>query len=366
MSTRTELRVAFVLAGTIASTPGMAAGPIAPAHPLDDPAALKAAFATRIARPVNVLAFTFGEHYAQALVQDVRAADVFDAFEAVPGQPMTEGKPKKAGEVECRKKVAFADLDLATAARLLAQARAIAAANGYNAPENVMLGADIFCKQLGWRAILTTDANSDTLLEVTWPPDGNTAKAQQLKDGDWVKVDMKNLLGGTAKAPAAAPKAQEKIIAGDGRARDFLRGIDTDLARIEAQVGASLGFRRIGVDATQLSVDVFRPDDRRKVATWLVDAKDGAIRLWREDDTIPFDCNKPFSASDIPLAQLPALIGAAPGLIPPMAQAWVKDVSIYRSGFCGKPHVFIKIEDERGYGNIEYDQRGKLVSAEIQ
>jgi len=366
MSTRTDARSAFVLGLLCALQAVAAEGPVAPAHPLDDPAALKAAFAARIARPVNVLAFTFGEHYAEALVQDAAANDEFDVFEAAPGQPMAEGKPKKAGEVDCKKKIPFAQLDLATGAHLLVQARAIAAANGYTVPENVLLGADIFCNQFGWRALLTSEANSDTMLEISWTPDGASPKARQLKDGDWVKLDMKTLAAGTAKPPAAAPKAEQKVIAGDGRARDFLRGIDADLARIEAQVGAPLGFRHISIDASQLAVDVFRPDNRKKVATWLVDAENGGIRLWREDETMMLDCNKPFAASDFPLAQLPALIAGAPALIPPMAQASIKNVAIYRSGFCGKPHVFIQIEDDRGYGNVEYDQRGKLVSAEIQ
>ena len=366
MSTRIDGRRAFVLGLLCALQAVAAEAPVAPAHPLDDPAALKAAFAARIARPVNVLAFTFGEHYAEALVQDAAASDEFDVFEAAPGQPMAEGKPKKAGEVDCKKKIPFAQLDLATAAHLLVQARTIAAANGYTVPENVLLGGDIFCNQFGWRALLTSEANSDTMLEISWTAEGASPKARQLKDGDWIKLDMKTLAAGTAKPPAAAPKAEEKVIAGDGRARDFLRGIDADLARIEAQVGAPLAFRHIGIDARQLAVDVFRPDNRKKVATWLVDAENGGIRLWREDETMMLDCNKPFAAADFPLALLPALIADAPGLIPPMAQASIKSVAIYRSGFCGKPHVFIQIEDERGYGNVEYDQRGKLVSAEIQ
>jgi hypothetical protein len=49
-----------------------------------------------------------------------------------------------------------------------------------------------------------------------------------------------------------------------------------------------------------------------------------------------------------------------------MAQGWVKNVHIYRSGLCGSPHVFIEIEDERGFGNVEYDGRGKLISAQVQ
>ena len=60
------------------------------------------------------------------------------------------------------------------------------------------------------------------------------------------------------------------------------------------------------------------------------------------------------------------MIAGAPALIPPMAQGWVKSVHIYRSGLCGAPHVYIEIEDDRGFGNVEYDGRGKLISAEVQ
>jgi hypothetical protein len=60
------------------------------------------------------------------------------------------------------------------------------------------------------------------------------------------------------------------------------------------------------------------------------------------------------------------MIAGAPALIPPMAQGSVTNVHIYRSGLCGAPHVYIGIEDERGYGNVEYDGRGRLVDAAVQ
>jgi len=365
MSTRTELHYAFALAALCALDVAAADAPVAPAHPLDAPAALKAAFAERIGHPVNVLSFGFGEHYAQALVQNAAAPDEFDEYEAVPGRPLEPGRPKKAGEVDCRKKIAFAALDLDAGARALAQARAAAAANGYKTPDNVTLGADVFCNDFGWRAILTSDANDDAMLQIVWTPDGTSPKAQELHDGGWRKVDVAKLLAGSAKVAPAAPKAEPKTVAGDGRKRDFRRGIDADLARLEAEVGAPLGFKHIGIDRTQLSVDVFQSANRKRVSTWLV-GDDGAIKLWREDDTIPFDCNKPFAAGDFPLAQLPDLVADAPSRIPPMPQAQVKDVAVYRSGLCGRPHVYIKLEDERGYGNVEYDERGRLVSAQIQ
>jgi hypothetical protein len=358
-------RIESLLLAAFASANAFAADVVAPAHPLGDPAAVKAAFAARIGKPVHVLRFGFGEHYADAIVQNDAAQDEFDRYELVPGQPMKEGEPQKAASIDCRKKIAFADVDLATGARLLGEARAIAAANGYSKPENVELGSDIFCKTFGWRAMLTSEKNSDAILELTWAPNGASPKARELKGDRWADVDPKKLAAGAAPPPPAAPKTETTPTPGDGRKRNFLLGIDADLARVEAQNGAPLAIKHLRFDEMSLSLDVFAPNAKKRVATWLVD-DDGAIRKWREDDTIPFDCNKPFATSEIPLAQLPAMVASAPSLIPPMAEGRVKGVSVYRSGLCGAPHVYIEVEDERGYGNVEYDARGKLISAAVQ
>jgi hypothetical protein len=362
MPTRTEL--AFVLA-LAACAPARAADVVAPAHPLDDPAAVKAAYAARIGHPVHVLTFSFGEHYATATVQNDAAPDEFDRFEMIPGQPMKDGQPQKSGSIDCRKKIAFADVDLAVAARVLGEARAIAAANGYSKPENVELGADVFCNDFGWRALMTSEANSDAMLEIVWAPNGAAPKARQMKNDEWAKVDMKTLAAGAAKPPPAPAKNEPAPTPGDGRTRDFTRGIEADLARVEQKIGAPLAFKHISVDKDQLSVDIFPPNSKKRVASWIVES-DGEIKLWREDDTIPFDCNKPFAAADVPIAQLPAMIASAPSLIPPMAQGWVKSVHIYRSGLCGSPHVFIEVEDDRGYGDVEYDGHGRLISAAVK
>ena len=367
MPTRTDSlwRAALGVVAMLACASACADAPVFPAHPLDDPAAVKAAFSARIGKPVHVLRFGFGEHYADALVQNDAAPDEFDRYEAVPGQPMKDSEPQKAGGIDCKKKVAFADLDLAAGARVLKQVRAIAAANSYKTPENVELSADIFCNDFGWRGILISEANSDAMLEITFKPDGSSPTAREMRNDGWGKVDMKKLAAGSAPPPAAAPKNEPAPTRGDGRERDFTQGIEADLARVEAKVGAPLAFKHISVDKTQLSVDVISPANKKKISTYIVE-DDGSIKLWREDDAIPFDCNKPFAAGDIPLAQLPAMIAGAPALIPPMAQGWVKNVHIYRSGLCGAPHVYIEIEDDRGFGNVEYDGRGKLVSAEVQ
>jgi len=354
-----------VLLAALASASAFAADVVAPAHPLEDPAAIKAAFAARIGKPVHVLRFGFGEHYADAIVQSDAAPDEFDRYELVPGQPMQEGTPQKAGSIDCRKKIAFADVDLSIGARVLAQARAIAAANGYSKPENVQLGSDIFCRTFGWQALLTSEKNSDAILELTWAPNGTSPKARELKGDHWADVDPKMLAAGAATPAPAPPKTQTAPTPGDGRKRNFLQGIDADLARVETQNGAPLAIKHLRFDAKSLSLDVFAPSAKKRIATWIVD-EDGAIRKWREDDTIPFDCNKPFAPREIPLAQLPAMVAGAPALIPPMAQGWVKGVSIYRSGLCGAPHIYIEIEDDRGFGNVEYDARGKLIAAGVQ
>lgn len=362
MSTRIELGGACALL-LFACTGAAAAPPLAPSRPLEDPAALKAAFAERIGRPVQVLEFRFGEHYSETLVEN--ADGEFDVFEASPGQPMAEGRPQKAGEIDCRKKMPFAGLDLAVGARLLAQAREIAGANAYGKPDSVELGAGIMCEEFGWRARLTSTADPDALLELRWAPDGSALKARQLKEGRWIKRDAGTLAAGGAQASATAPKAQPKSIPGDGRKRDFFTGVESDLARIEAAIGSPLALHLIDIDRQQLSVIVAQPRGRMDRATWLVDAE-GGLRLWHEDDGPGAWCRKTFGATEVLLASLPAMIAQAPASIPPMTESRVANVTIRRSGSCGKPHVYIKLEDERGYGNVEYDQHGKLLRAEIQ
>ncbi len=266
MPTRTDSlrRAALGVVAMLACASACADAPVFPAHPLDDPAAVKAAFAARIGKPVHVLRFGFGEHYADALVQNDAAPDEFDRYEAVPGQPMKDGEPQKAGGIDCKKKVAFADLDLAAGARVLKQVRAIAAANSYKTPENVELSADIFCNDFGWRGILISEANSDAMLEITFKPDGSSPSAREMRNDGWVKVDMKKLAAGSAPPPAAAPKNEPAPTRGDGRERDFTQGIEADLARVEAKVGAPLAFKHISVDKTQLSVDVISAGEQEE------------------------------------------------------------------------------------------------------
>lgn len=338
-----------------------AAPATAPARPLDDPAALKAAFATRIGRPVQVLKFRLGEHYSETLVEN--ADGEFDVFEAGAGQPMPEARPKKAREVECRKKTTFEALDLALGARLLAEARAIAAANGYGEPESIELGAGMMCEDFGWRALLATETDSSALLELRWSAAGDAPKARQLKDDRWTRLDPRTLATGAARI-VAAPEADAVSIPGDGRTREFFGGIEPDLARLEGVAGSPLAFHVIDIDRDQLSVVLAQRGGKER-ATWLV-GTDGSLRLWHVDRGPGAWCRKPFTTTDVELADLPAMIEQAPTLIPPMAASRVVDVTIRRSDSCGKPHVYIKLEDDRGYGNVEYDPRGNLLRAEVQ
>jgi hypothetical protein len=360
MSTRTDLRGACALLLLVGVQAG-AAPATAPAQPLDDPAALKAAFATRIGHPVQVLTFRLGEHYSETLVES--ADGEFDVFEASAGQPLAEGKPKKAGEVDCRKKTAFESLDLAIGARLLGQARAIAAANGYSEPESIELGAGMMCEDFGWRALLTTESDSSALLELRWSAAGDAPKARQFRGDRWVRLDPGTLAAGGARI-TAAPKARPVSMPGDGRTRDFFGGIEPDLARLEGVAGTPLAFHVIDIDRDQLSVVLAQRDGKER-ATWLV-GKDGSLRLWHVDSGPSAWCRKPFTPTDVQLAGLPGMIDQAPTLIPPMATSRVVDVTIRRSDACGRPHVYIKLEDERGFGNVEYDARGTLLRAEIQ
>jgi hypothetical protein len=360
MSTRTDLRGACALL-LLVGVQGSAAPATAPRQPLDDTAALKAAFATRIGRPVQVLTFRLGEHYSETLVEN--ADGEFDAFEASAGQPLPEGRPKKAGEVDCRKKIAFESLDLAVGASLLGQARAIAAANSYGRPESIELGAGMMCEDFGWRALLTTESDSSALLELRWSVAGDAPKARQFKGERWNRIDPRTLAAGGARI-VAAPKAEPVSIPGDGRTRDFLGGIEPDLARLEGVAGSPLAFHVIDIDRDQLSVVLARRGGKER-ATWIA-GEDGSLRLWHVDTGPGAWCRKPFAATDIALAALPAMIEQAPTLVPPMAASRVVDVTIRRNDSCGKPHVYIKLEDDRGFARVEYDPRGNLLRAEIQ
>lgn len=351
----------LALAGLLLAGGAAAQTPLAPMQPLADPAAVTAAFAARIGQPVAVLEFQLGEHYARMLV---RSGEDFDLYEAIPGQPLAAGAPQKAGSVDCRRELAQTAVDAVVGARLLAQARAIAAVNGYSPPANITLGGGILCEAMAWRAVLTGAAERQ--LHLTWRPDGSRGSAREMRDGAWHALDLARLAAGTAPTAAAppSPPAATTVLPGDGRERDFLRDISGDLARLQAQVGAPLAFKRIDIDRVQLSVDLVQPARRRRVATWIVE-RDGGLRLWREADVVALDCNRPFAAGDVALAHLPSLIATAATLLPPMPGATVKSVVVRRSGLCGQPHIYIRLEDERGYGTIEYDPHGRIVEARI-
>ena len=127
----------------------------APDPLLADPAALKSAFAARIAHPVNVMQAMLGERYVNLVVQDARGNNGFDTYSALPGAVIGA---HAAGDVSCGRKKIASPILIWPPARALAQARAIATANGYRNRLHPT-AANVFCNDFGWRIGLSSDIN---------------------------------------------------------------------------------------------------------------------------------------------------------------------------------------------------------------
>ena len=339
--------------------------PVAPAQLLTDTAALKSAFAARIGHAVNVVEVQLNPYSATLVAQDARDRSMIDKYQALPGKPLAEGEPQKAGSLHCPKRsVALADLDFATAARLLARAQELAKAIGSaEKPIAVSLDSDPFCENFGWHVYVKD--RGDEGIELFASTDGKTGKAQRLHGDRWEKVDVDALLAGKATLATAAPPPQAQTIAGDGRKHEYLHGIADDLARLEAQVGGPLALQHIGIFEDSLHVDVYATKDRRRMKTSNFAAQ-GAIR-GEEKETNDADCRKPFTTRDFMFDRLPGMIAGAPSLIPPLARGWVHSVHIQRGIVdCDAPYISIDVEDDRANGNVEYDARGRLRRAEVK
>jgi len=365
MSTKTDWLFAALLGwcGCACAAPDSA--PIAPAQLLTDAAALKAAFATRIGHAVNVVEVQLNPYSATLVAQDARDRSMIDKYEALPGKPLAEGEPQKAGSLHCPKKsIALADLDFATGARLLARAQELAKAIGSaDKPIAVSLDSDPFCENFGWHVYVKD--RGDEAIELFASTDGKVSKAQRLHGERWEKVDVDALLAGKTALVTAPPPPQAQTIAGDGRKHEYLRGIANELAQLEAQTGGPLALQHIGIFEDSLHVDVYASKDRRRMRTYNFDAQ-GAIRS-EEKETSDADCRKPFTTRDFVFDRLPGMIAGAPGLIPPLARGWVHSVHIHRGIVdCDAPYISIDVEDDRANGNVEYDARGKLRRAEVK
>lgn len=337
----------------------------APADLLRDGAALKAAFAARIGRTVNVVDVQLNPYSATLVAQDAHERDVIDKYEALPGKPLADGEPQKADSLNCPKwKIALADLDFAVGASLLARARELAKAIGSaEKPIAVSLDSDPFCENFGWHVYLKD--RGDESIELFAGVDGKTSKARRLHGESWEKVDVDALRSGKATLALAAPAAAPRTSPGDGREHDYLRGIADDLARLEAQNGGPLALQHIGIFADSLYVDVYATKDRRRMTNYSLNVQ-GAIRS-EDKDTFDADCKKPFTTRDFVFGRLPELIAGAPGLIPPLARGWVHSVHIQRGIVdCDAPYISIDVEDERANGHVEYDARGKLREARVK
>ena len=364
MSTKTKIVFATVLA-SLAGPTAAQNQTIAPADLLHDSAALKAAFAARIGRAVNVVEVQLNPYSAMLVAQDARDRDVIDKYEALPGKPLAEGEPQKANSLHCpKRKIALADLDFGTGARLLARAQELAKAIGSaEKPIAVSLDSDPFCENFGWHVYVKD--RGDESIELFAGTDGKAGKAQRLHGDKWEKVDVDALLAGKSQLALAAPPAQARTTAGDGREHDYLRGIADELARLEAQTGAPLALQHIGIFADSLHVDAYATKDRKRVTSYNFDAQ-GAIRS-EDKDTSDADCRKPFTTRDFVFERLPEMIAGAPSLIPPLAGGWVHSVHIQRGIVdCDAPYISIDVEDDRANGNVEYSARGKLRRAEVK
>ncbi len=364
MSTKTSLAIALILAcGCMPLAAQNAA--VAPADLLRDSAALKAAFAARIGRAVNVVEVQLNPYSATVVAQDAGDRSLIDKYEALPGKPLADGEPQKAGSLHCpKRKIALAELDFAIAARLLTRAQELAKAIGSaEKPIAVSLDSDPFCENFGWH--VSVKDRGDEFIELFAATDGKSGKAQRLHGDNWEKVDVDALLAGKTALVTAAPAAQAQTIAGDGRKHDYLRGIADEFSRLEAQNGGPLALQHIGIFADSLHVDVYATKNRKRTTSYNFDAQ-GAIRV-EEKETSDADCRKPFTTRDFVFERLPEMIAGAPGLIPPLARGWVHSVHIQRGIVdCDAPYISIDVEDDRANGNVEYSARGKLRRAEVK
>ena len=134
---------------------------------------------------------------------------------------------------------------------------------------------------------------------------------------------------------------------------------------LERFIGEPLRLKSVVIDEDQVSVDLFRKDRGRHYFTYLL-AADGGIKLWREDDSIMLDCNKPFAPGEAPFANLGDLVARALVAIGPMQDPYVTSAHVSRNFGCGRTEVVVYTEDERAKGRVVFDDRGRQREAEIQ
>jgi hypothetical protein len=360
MWTKTSL---LLIAGL---TLGAARADNAPAEFLREVDGVQQFLAVQIARPVYVLEANFGPHYVRVLVQDQADAELYDKYEAVPGQPPREPEAVKVGDVDCKKaRIAWASFRLAGGAAALADAQALAAANGYEQPGTMHYGPDVFCKQPAWRTILSAPDNDDDALELLYGQDGVLTQARRMNNGRWKSVAAASLRAGAVQARAAVPEPAKFTRAGDGGKRDFRADPGSGVVLLERALGHALALTDIDIDAERMTLRVRDPANKKRVITYFV-AADGAVEEWRSEETFALDCNTPFSANDYPLRRVPQLIEIARGSVPPMQAPQVRSVRIYRSGLCSEPHLYIGLEDERAQADVEFDARERRVNAQIR
>jgi hypothetical protein len=336
----------------------------APDPLLSDPVALRNAIAARAGSQADVVEMALGETRVEVVV---KVGKRYTKYAVRAGAALDEGEDVDVDSLMCkRKSESLKKLDFAVAIKALVQSIDLAAANRYRKPDDIRLGASVFCGDFGWRETLPGVDNDEAFLEIVWPVGGGAPMARKFDGGGFKTVDMKALVAGAAKPPPAITYKGATQVAGDRRQHDYLLGIKDDLARFETGLGGPQAFKTLQFDHERLSASVFLPDNRKRIAAWTMDVR-GAFALSREDDTIFMDCNKPFSANNIAavMDRLPQLVAEAPDQLPGIARAHVTGVRIDRRFICGAPEVTVQVEGDNDSGSVEYEMSGKRIAVTL-
>jgi len=353
-----------LIALIFASGTAAAAGALAPDPLLADPAALKSAIAARAGTQADVVEMSLGETRVEVVV---KVGKHYTKYAVRPGAALDEGEDVDADTLMCkRKSEALGKLDFAVAIRALAQSIDLAAANHYRKPDDIRLGASVFCGDFGWREVMPGVENDEAFLELVWPVGGGAPKPRKFDGNGFKSVDMKALAAGGAKPPPAITYTGAAQVAGDRRQHDYLLGIKNDVARFETGLGGPQVYKTLQFNHDHLFVNVFLPSNKKRVAAWTMD-EHGAFAISREDDTIFMDCNKPFSANDIAavMDRLPQLVAEAPDQFQGIDRPHVTGVRIDRRFICGAPEVTVQVEGDNDSGSVEYEMSGKRITATL-
>jgi hypothetical protein len=343
--------------------PGVAFAASAPKHLLDDPLALKAFLGAELARNVNIVHASYGDDYMRFTTQDANDPDIYDEYRVSPGNPLKEPEPQKVNSINCKKhRLPWAQFDLVAGRAALLAAQDIATANGYQSPTSIEWGPDVFCKAPGWRSIMFGVENDEEFLELVFTPQGEPQTARKFLTTKWQKVKIADLRRGASPAAAKPARAAKLDIKSQGLQLDFARDPGAAVKLLEAALQKPLPLIMMNPGSKTASFVLL---DGKELVTYIV-GTDGSISEFNRQKLLPLECAKPFAANAVPIARLPELIETARRSVPPMRNPRVSSVRITHSGFCGAPHVYVQMEDDRATADAEFDARGRMIKAGIR